>query len=384
MRRHRLLIAAAGALGLLFTLSGCVKLDMDLTVRSNDTVEGTVILAVDKRLLTASGQGEQQLRDQLEKQGPFPASDRPRKGKFSQHPYDKDGKIGEAYVFSGVPLSEFGNSGATGLKITHRGDRYFVSGHLDLTNNSATDPQTQALAKQFGSTPELRIKLTFPGEVLKSNGTISGRSVTWHPKLGERTELTAEARTTAVIPRLLAIAGGVVGLLLIIGLIVLLLLLRRRRKARTAYGQPAPGYPGAGYGQPYGSPGGYDPAHPGGYGGQPPAQQGYAGPAQPGYAGPAQPGQTGGYGSPPPWQSQTGGYREPSQWQPGGQGEPPNPNGPSPWQPGGQSAPPPPPAQNPPTPPPAGQNPPPSDDRTLRLPVVDPTQPTRRDEPGQH
>ncbi|MEP6695334.1 MAG: hypothetical protein ABJA34_00485 [Pseudonocardiales bacterium] len=283
MGRHRLLVAVAGAIGLLLSLSGCVKLDMDLTIRSNDTVEGTIILAVNKRLLTASGQGEQQLHDQLEKQGPFAAAERPKEGTFSQRPYDKDGRVGEAYTFSGVPLTEFGNSG-TGLKITHTGDRYFVSGQLDLTTQSATDPQTEALAKQFGSTPELRIKMTFPGEVLTSNGTINGRSVTWHPKLGQRTLLSAEARTTAVIPKLLAIAGGVVGLLLVIGLVVLLVL-RRRRRVREAYaGQPA--YAPAGYG-------GYDPS---------PAQQQEAyGPGQGQYGAPyAAPSQSEGWAWPAP------------------------------------------------------------------------------------
>ncbi|MDP9241338.1 MAG: hypothetical protein M3O55_11990 [Actinomycetota bacterium] len=367
MGRHRLLMAAACSLGLLFTLSGCVKLDMDLTVKANDTVEGTIILAVDKRVLTATGQSEQQLQDQLDKQGPFPAAERPKKGKFSQHRYDKDGKIGEAYDFSGVPLSEFGNT-TDGLKITHKGDRYFVAGHLDLTGGSASDPETQALAKKYGSTPELRIKLTFPGEMLKSNGEIDGRSVTWHPRLGQTTELTAEARSTAVIPKLLAIAGGVVGLLLVIGLILLLLVLRRRRRARAAYATPA-GYPA----------GGYDPAYQGGYGGQPPAQPAYWGPAPAGNTGssPWQ-GPSDGYASPPP-----GRYDEPSPWQPGGQVAP------APWQPTGEAGPAPWQQSNPnvasppPPPPPPGANPPSSTDRTQVLPVVDPTQPVRPDEPGQ-
>jgi hypothetical protein len=380
MRRNRLLALTAVALGLLLTLTGCVKLDMDLTVRSNDTVDGTVIIAVDKALLTAAGLGQTQLRDQLEKQGPFPASERPKKGKFSQRPYDKDGKVGEAYIFSGVPLAEFGRGSNSSLKITHKGDRYFVTGVLDLTSNSAADPEQQALAKQAATSADLRIRLTFPGEVLKSNGDISGRSVTWHPKLGQQTALTAEARTTAVIPKLLAIVGGVAGLLLIIGLVVLFLLLRRRRRARAAYdqgppGYPGPGYPGPGYPQPrydspfgqhaggyaeqpqYAQPGGYAsqparlgqppsweggaPVRPGGYGGTPPAHQGnYAPPpGQPVDHGPSPSGPTGGYGAQP-------------STQPGGHGEAPYAG------------------------PPGGQRPPVSDDRTIPLPTVDPTRPT--------
>jgi hypothetical protein len=281
MRRKRLLLTTAVALGLLLTLSGCVKLDMDLAIHSDDTVDGTIILAVDKSLLTITGQGQQQLRDQLEKQGPFPVSDRPKRGKFSQHPYDKDGKIGEAYVFSGVPLEEFGKGSSTGLNITHKGDRYFMTGQLDLSRDSATGVPGQ-LAVRSDATADVRIRLTFPGDVIRSNGEIDGRSVTWHPKLGDTTTLTAEAHATSATPLKFLIGGGVAGLLLIICLVVLLLVLRRRRRSRSSYAGPSPGYPPPAPGSPYPPPqGGYGAPHPqqqypqqpAGYGGPPPPQQ---------------------------------------------------------------------------------------------------------------
>ena len=41
---------------------------------------------------------------------------------------------------------------------------------------------------------EIRIKMTFPGEVTETNGTKDGSSVTWEPKLGQTADLTATAK----------------------------------------------------------------------------------------------------------------------------------------------------------------------------------------------
>lgn len=241
MNRTRVGTRAALMILVLLGLSGCVKLDMDLKVRADNSVDGTVIIAIDKRILDIGGQSEGDFRKQLESQGPFSGSDRPSQGSFAQHPYQADGRIGETYTFSGVPLSQFGGKNS-GLTISRRGDRFFVSGLLDLTSGSSNSPQQQEIARRFAASAQTRIRITFPGEVLHSNGKIDGRSVTWHPKLGQKTPLTAEARTTAVFPILLAVAGGVGVLLLVVAAVVLTLLLRRRRV--PAAGPVAPAYAG--------------------------------------------------------------------------------------------------------------------------------------------
>ncbi|MDQ6875350.1 MAG: hypothetical protein M3042_09865 [Actinomycetota bacterium] len=246
MQRMRVLAQSAVAAVALLGLSGCVKLDMDLKVRANSRVDGTVIIAVDKRILDVAGQSQTDFRKQLESQGPFSGSDRPSQGSFSQHPYQADGRVGETYTFSGVPLAQFAGRNS-GLKISRRGDRFFVSGLLDLTGGSSNNLQQQEIARRLAASAQTRIRITFPGEVLHSNGKIDGRSVTWHPKLGEKTPLTAEARTTAIFPILFAVAGGVGALLLVAAAVVLMLFLRRRRVAAAvpaAADYPAdPGYP---------------------------------------------------------------------------------------------------------------------------------------------
>ena len=228
------------ALTLLFALSGCVKLDMDMMIRADNTVDGTLIMAVDKGLLTAMGLSEAVILKQFEAQGPFTGENRPKKGSVTQKPYNADGRIGQVYTYQDVPLSEFGG-GAGGLSITRKGDRFFVNGVVDMTTNTPTTPQEKTITERFGTTAETRIRMTFPGEVLKSNGKIDGRSVTWYPKIGEKTMLTAEARASAIIPILLAAVGGAALLLVIVALVIFLLVRRRRRRL------PAESYPGAGY-----------------------------------------------------------------------------------------------------------------------------------------
>lgn len=75
----------------------------------------------------------------------------------------------------------------------------------------------------------MRIKLTFPGEVIKSNGDVSGRSVTWHPKPGGNLDLTAAARDSPGIPVVVTVAAGTA---LLISLVGGLVVLRRRRGGR--------------------------------------------------------------------------------------------------------------------------------------------------------
>ena len=65
------------------------------------------------------------------------------------------------------------------------------------SGDSSNDDLTKSMMKGLKSAkPELRIKFTFPGKVLKSNGKISGNSVTWTPELGKNLTMTAEAKAS--------------------------------------------------------------------------------------------------------------------------------------------------------------------------------------------
>jgi hypothetical protein len=102
-------------------------------------------------------------------------------------------------TFEDVALSDMQEgSDPDALSIERVGDTYEVNGVMDLTSDDAElegNPFEDQIAEAF-DTAELRIAITFPGEVLETNGRVDGTTVTWEPVFGERTELTAVASAT--------------------------------------------------------------------------------------------------------------------------------------------------------------------------------------------
>jgi hypothetical protein len=232
-------VAALATLALL--LSACLKLDMDLEVSSDDTVSGTMIFAVQKELLELTGGS---VEDILGTNSPVP----PDIQGVTTEEYEDERFVGQRFTFDAVTLEEFNTSGeADALTITREGDVFAVSGVLDLSTGltGATGP-TGFDAEQFLQGAELRIRITFPGEVTNTNGEVDGNAVTWVPKVGERLELQATAS---------AIGGGGGGssltLLLIIGAVVVvaavvigIVVAQRRRPVMATAGPGDMGEPG--------------------------------------------------------------------------------------------------------------------------------------------
>lgn len=240
-------------------LSGCVKLDMALSIQSNDTVDGTVVFAVDKSLLELSGKSAEEAWKSGSTSAPFPTS--ATSGSVTTKVYDQEGKYGETYTFASVPLSEFDGTSATGkddksIKIMHQGDYFVVSGVLDMSQASQTSsgngssasaqPIPAALLKSF----EIKIALTFPGEVVEHTGTLDGTTVTWAPQGAEKVVISAKAKDKAettlasVVTKVLPWA---VAALVLLGLALLLVLfLRRAGGSRSPADQlPVDGLPAA-------------------------------------------------------------------------------------------------------------------------------------------
>jgi hypothetical protein len=75
------------------------------------------------------------------------------------------------------------------------GDTYEVDGVMDFSTDDADlqgNPFEDQITQAF-DTADLRIAITFPGEVLETNGKVDGTTVTWEPVFGERNVLTAVA-----------------------------------------------------------------------------------------------------------------------------------------------------------------------------------------------
>lgn len=327
-------------LACLVALTGCVKLDADLKVHSNETVSGSMTIGVDKQLLQASGQSLDRIRERIESGIKQSATDG-----VTCKPFDDDRYIGSNCDFDNVPFEKMGRSTGDGVGFRKEGDRIIV------TVKAADLGQVPS-----GSNPSVNFKITMPGKIIEHDdgAKVDGRTATYDSldKVG-RISLTSEAGSSFPVWAIVLI---VVLLLLAAGAVVFFVLRGRKSNAQQGYGQYGQ-YPGqpqqgqwgpqqyggqqGGYGQPgYGQQGqsGYAQSGPGAYGGQPgqhgqyggrpgqyPAQpgQGQPGqyPGQPQQGGPGQ-GQPGQWGPPPggpPQQGQGGWGQQPAQ-QPGQQG----------------------------------------------------------------
>ena len=216
-------ILGCGALALL--LAGCFKVDMDVEVSPENTVSGSVIIAVDESLPQLSGRSADQLFQEMN------LSDLPA-GATSNR-YEEDGFVGQEITFEDVPLEDFtqnsavsGSGAATGeeLNIVRRGDEFHVTGGFDMTGQDFTGTE---IPQEFLDSIEFRISVTFPGEVKSATGEIDGNTVTWVPKVGQNTRVEAVASAipseSSPLLMILLIAAGA----LVLGAIAFLLTHRR-------------------------------------------------------------------------------------------------------------------------------------------------------------
>jgi hypothetical protein len=171
-------LAAAAAVA----LSGCMRFSADLSVKADNTVDGSYVVAVEKGSGAAMGGSDasvsQGLYDDSGLQTSFERS--------WTHPYAKDGFSGIEVNFRDEPLSSFAPT-ADRFGITREGDEFVVSGKASSTESDK--------AADASDTPQMTVTIAFPGAVTSSNGTIDGNTVTWNLVDGPP---TLEARASAI------------------------------------------------------------------------------------------------------------------------------------------------------------------------------------------
>lgn len=180
-----------------FICSSCIKFDVNLVVNSDGTVNGRIIYAVSESLksLSESSESNAELEDLLDESTPG----------VTVKPYDQGGYEGKQYFLENVPFDEFDDNGNSGeLSFKREGDQITMSGYLDLeveNDESTTDDEIfgDALAQSLLSSGDIRIRVTFPAEVIATTGEVSKdkRTVTWNPKIGDRIDLTTTVRLPA-------------------------------------------------------------------------------------------------------------------------------------------------------------------------------------------
>jgi LppM domain len=235
-RRARTAGRIVAFVALVFLMTGCIKLNMNLGINSDNTVSGTVEFGVQKELLDLTGQN---VEDLLGSDAPFP-SNAPG---VTVEPFDDGEFAGQQFIFEDVPIEQFnsgslvggtGASGATGagdsLNIARQGDTFVVTGVLDLSSalSGATGPFGGTGGAQLFESADIRIAITFPGEVLQAPGAeIDGNTVTYVPEFGERLEInaTGSAVENGEAADVVGGSDSFLPLILIIGGVVLLLLI---------------------------------------------------------------------------------------------------------------------------------------------------------------
>jgi hypothetical protein len=179
-----------GLVVLALLTNGCVKADVSLTVRSDDQVDGSIVMAIDRTYVPPGGQAPNALLDQVTQRVFHGTATGSR-----QEPYSDSQYVGRRVTIEGMSLLDF-NRGTSdgGLKIVHQGSQFRLSGTVDTVDLAAGAGASSAeSADRIAQTFAVVIQVTFPGPVTQSNGAVSGDTVTWRPRFGQRLALSAVA-----------------------------------------------------------------------------------------------------------------------------------------------------------------------------------------------
>lgn len=81
-------------------------------------------------------------------------------------------------------------------------------GTSSSSSADTSNPFAAAMLKSVSASAQMQVAITYPGEVLETNGVVSGKTVTWSPKFGEVTQINAvvKAPQTNLVPLFI---GGV-------------------------------------------------------------------------------------------------------------------------------------------------------------------------------
>ncbi|MBX3094210.1 MAG: hypothetical protein KF680_06705 [Cryobacterium sp.] len=205
-RTLRIVAVASAAL----LLVGCGRFQVELAVNENNTLDGTIVVAVlvgdeagaEQQALSAAEGIEEQILPGL----------RNAPG-VTHEEYDQDGYRGSRLVLLGTPLSALNESDAFTLE--RDGDTFVFTGALDFTpddEDSTTDGET---APDEEST-DVAVALRFPGAVTSHNGDLSGTTVNWNTEWSGSLDMRATAN---------AVADDVSPWVWIVGVLLLLILL---------------------------------------------------------------------------------------------------------------------------------------------------------------
>ncbi|MGX1617126.1 LppM family (lipo)protein [Micromonospora chalcea] len=233
LRRSRAFRLAV-CLALVAILSGCMQLNLGLTVNDDDTVSGQLLLTAPKSVLRQRNPDPAVAFAQLRPNIPsLPPGAESR--------YEDATSYGIQITYRKTPLAQFTSES---VNLVRDDDLYRFSLPLDPKKYGGMIGQQDPRQQQaFMTLMAFEISVTFPGRVLDTNGTVTGRSVSWkvvanQPKPAELRAVAQAPPPPATSPAAVVTGNGsfpwlpVVGavvVLLLVAAVALVLLMRRRR-----------------------------------------------------------------------------------------------------------------------------------------------------------
>lgn len=171
--RHRVLALLALGLLVLSLIGGCARVRTALAVQPDDTVTGEIVVATPQR--------------SEDDRGPAVTVPDDLRSAVEVSEYRQDGYTGSVLRFSGLTFGQVAElssvGGAAGgqraeLDLRRVGNRVLLTGKVDLT----TVPVDKA---------DFQLKISFPGEVLETNGDTDSGTVSWTFTPGQVDDVSA-------------------------------------------------------------------------------------------------------------------------------------------------------------------------------------------------
>ncbi|AXO34856.1 hypothetical protein MicB006_2575 [Micromonospora sp. B006] len=211
-----------------------MQLNLGLTVNDDDTVSGQLLLTAPKSVLKQRNPDPAVAFAQLRPNIPsLPPGAESR--------YEDATSYGIQITYRKTPLAQFTSES---VNLVRDDDLYRFSLPLDPKKYGGMIGQQDPRQQQaFMTLMAFEISVTFPGRVLDTNGTVTGRSVSWkvvanQPKPAELRAVAQAPPPPATSPAAVVTGNGsfpwlpVVGavvVLLLVAAVALVLLMRRRR-----------------------------------------------------------------------------------------------------------------------------------------------------------
>ena len=191
-----------------FALTSCIKSNVEMKIKPNDKLDGTIIVAITDQFLTVSGKSRDVALKELKAEMAKSSTSLPKGVKTSF--YDKGSFVGQQVEFKDLPASEFNKVsgdaastataalGLTGASVAlvKKNNTWEFSGTLDLSSTEGLDQASLGSAAKLK--PDVKVKITFPGKIISKDkwAKVSGNTVSWSPKPGEKVVMKVVAKTS--------------------------------------------------------------------------------------------------------------------------------------------------------------------------------------------